>query len=311
MLNRIIQLVSLFFFGVAFWLIVKEVEYVGLSRLITLIINTPFWVLVVAFIFVVADYIVLMVYDVLALDYIRRKVPLKTVFKTSLVGFSVSNTAGHSYLSGGAVRYLFYTPIGISQSQILVIIAFETLTLFMGMGLVYVFATVCLPFVSELMETMHYALYFCISGLIVVAFLMYYFGVVVPKRKLKIKGVQLNAPSKMMTALQLLTGFADNFLLSLIFYSILRYHIDVDFLPVFVVFTLAQITAQVSQVPGGLGVFASLFLLMFPHLPAEKGAILATLFVYRILYFFIPFFVALFYLGFYEIKKRIYASRDE
>lgn len=303
MLNRIIQLVSFFFFGLALWLIIKEVEKVGVAHLWHLMRATPVWVVLLASVFIAADYVAIACYDVLALDYIRQKLPFSKVFKTASLGFAVSNTVGHAFISGGAVRYLFYTPLGVSKAQVLVLIAFETLTLFMGMGLIYVVATFLTPLAPELNDAAHLAVFYGVSALIIVAFLVYYFFVVVSKRSITIGGVQLKAPTKKMTLMQLLVGFADNFLLAVIFYCILRYHIETPFLPVFIVYSIAQITGQASQVPGGLGVFASLFLLLFPHAGDQKGAILASLFVYRTLYFFVPFFLALIYLAFCEIKK--------
>ena len=303
--NKLVQLTSLFFFGLAFWLILKDVEKVGFETLVQMILQTPIWVILLALFFVLCNYLTLCGYDALSLDYIRTKLPFKTIFKTSALGFAVSNTVGHAYISGGAIRNLLYTPFGISRAKILILIAFETLTLFMGMGLIYVIATLLLPSSSELNNAQHLKTFYFVSLLIVIAFIFYRYLILNQKHNLRIGGVTLKTPDKSTTYLQLLIGFTDNFLLSVIFYTFLRYHLDVSFLSVFVVFTLAQITAQASQVPGGLGVLTSLFLLLFPHADSDKGAILASLFLYRITYFFIPFFLALFYLGCYEIKKYI------
>ena len=305
LLNKLIQLLSLFFFGLAFWLILKDVEKVGFSTIVQMILQTPIWVVLLALFFVFCNYLTLCGYDALSLDYIHTKLPFKTIFKTSALGFAVSNTVGHAYISGGAIRYLLYTPFDISRAKILILIAFETLTLFMGMGLIYVTATFLLPFSDEL-NTAHYLkTFYIVSFSIIIAFICYIYLIIKPKKNLRIGGVTLKAPDKSTTYLQLLIGFTDNFLLSVIFYTFLRYHLEVSFLSVFIVFTLAQITAQASQVPGGLGVLTSLFLLLFPHAESDKGSILTSLFLYRITYFFIPFFLSLFYLAFYEIKKYI------
>ncbi len=309
MFNRLIQFVSFFFFGLALWLIIKEVEKVGLEKVWQLMSSTPLWVLLIAGFFVAADFIVLACYDVLALDYIRYKLPFRTVFKTSAVGFAVSNTVGHAFISGGAVRYLFYTPLGVPRAQILLLIAFETLTLFMGMGLIYVIAVLLTPFTPDLTDKSHLETYYGVSFLIVCAFLGYWFWVIRSKRNVKISGVTLKAPSGRLTGLQLLVGVADNFLVSLVFFSVFRYHLETPFLPVFIVYTIAQITALVSQVPGGLGVFTSLFLLLFPHAMTEKAAVLASLFVYRVIYFIVPFLLALIYLAFYVIKKHTFEDK--
>lgn len=311
MLNKIIQFISFLFFGVALWMIIREVDKIGWQYLFNLILSTPTWVIALAGLFVLSDYIALAGYDILSLDYIRQKVPFKTIFKTSSVGFAVSNTVGHAFASGGAIRYLFYTPIGISRANVLALIAFETLTIFMGMGAIYVVATALTPFSHHLIDATHLRTFYIASILIIGAFLIYYFQIVYKKRKLKIGGVELLAPTGKMTLAQLCVGLADNFLVSMVFYCILRYHVDTPFLPVFIIFTVAQITSLISQVPGGLGVLTTMFLLLFPHEVADKAGIIGSLFIYRVVYFFIPLFLACMYLIFYEISVKIKSVAKE
>lgn len=310
MLNKIIQLVSLFFFGLALWMIIHEVEHIGWHKLVDLMLSTPIWVILLAGVFVVLDFIALTGYDLLSLDYIRQKLPFKTVFKTASVGFAVSNTVGHAFASGGAIRYMFYTPLGISRSNVLVLIAFETLTLFMGMGIVYLVATLLTPFAPHIIDHAHLDTFYISSAVIVVAFLIYYFFIVRAKRNIKIAGIQLAAPTKKMTLLQLFVGFSDNFLVAMVFYTILRYHVETPFLPVFIIFSIAQVTSLVSQVPGGLGVLTTMFLLLFPHALGDKAGIIGSLFIYRVVYFFIPLILACIYLAGYEIVRRIKIQKE-
>ncbi len=296
MFNTFIRFISLFFFGLAVWLIIQEVEHAGFSQLIDIIRNTPLWVFGLAGIFVVLDFIILACYDLTALEYIKQKLPFETVFKTATIGFAVSNTAGHSFASGGAIRYLFYTPLGVSRDNIFILIAFETLTLFMGMGIIYVIATGLSIFFPQILIHSPLHTFYIASAFIIIGFICYLVLIIFPKQSFKIKGVTLKAPSIKLTFQQILIGITDNFLLSLVFYCVLRYYIGTPFLPVFIVFSIAQITAQVSQVPGGLGVLASLFILLFPHTITQKAGILAALFMFRVIYFFIPLLLAGLYL---------------
>ncbi len=302
MLNILMRLLGLFFFGLAFWLIAKEVELVGLSHLVEIIAQTPLWVIGLASIFIILDYIVLSGYDVTALDYIGKKLPFSTVLKTSSIGFAISNTAGHSFASGGAVRYLFYTPLGLTRYNILTLITFETLTLYIGMGLIYIIATAFSILTPDIFNYQHARTFYTATGIISVLLLVYFSAIIYPKRTLKMGDITFKAPSFKLTCMQCFIGITDNFLVSLVFYCILRYYIDTPFLPVFIIFTIAQITGQVSQVPGGLGVLSSLFLLFFPHTFTQKAGILAGLFVFRFLYFFVPLILA----GLYLIGHTLY-----
>ena len=104
MIDRIIQLIGLFFFGIAVWLITKEVDRVGFHHLVGLILSTPLWVIGLVVLCTGMDYIALSGYDILALRYNRKQIPYKKVLEASGIGFAVSNTTGHAYLAGGYIR---------------------------------------------------------------------------------------------------------------------------------------------------------------------------------------------------------------
>lgn len=83
-----------------------------------------------------AGYLALVGYDWSALRYIRKQLPLPLVAFTSFVGYALSNTIGASWLSGGAVRYRIYSRVGLSASEIALVIAFTTLGFGIGEVLV-------------------------------------------------------------------------------------------------------------------------------------------------------------------------------
>jgi uncharacterized membrane protein YbhN (UPF0104 family) len=65
------------------------------------------------------------------------------------------------------------------------------------------------------------------------------------------------------------------------------------------VFILATLLGFASHAPGSLGVFDAAMLVGLPMLGKEE--LLASLLVFRILYFFIPFAVSITILGFREL----------
>ena len=101
----------------AVWLIGKEIEHIGLGVLNEIVFKTPVYIFILSILMTGINYIVLSEYDILSLEYIRKKIPYKDVLKISTLGFAVSNTSGHAYASGGAIRYLFYLPFGISRLE--------------------------------------------------------------------------------------------------------------------------------------------------------------------------------------------------
>ncbi len=51
------------------------------------------------------------------------------------MGYAIGHNVGFNTISGGAVRYRAYTALGLSAGQIATIIAFGTLTFFLGASL--------------------------------------------------------------------------------------------------------------------------------------------------------------------------------
>jgi uncharacterized membrane protein YbhN (UPF0104 family) len=73
----------------------------------------------------------------------------------------------------------------------------------------------------------------------------------------------------------------------------------VDFVSMAVVFILATLLGFASHAPGSLGVFDAAMLVGLPELGKEQ--LLASLLIFRILYFLIPFTLAITIMGTREI----------
>lgn len=301
----LIQLFALLFFGLALWLVYNEIRKIGWDHLLTLISQTPFWVLSTALAFTLCDYIAFSGYDFLALKYIDKKLPKDKVVEAAMISFSVTNTTGHAYIAGGSLRYMLYSKLGLTELNVLKMIAFESVTYLLGMACVFDVSLI-LSSLFHLTPGSTDIKWFDIGAVVVsLLVLLYWVFVVRPKRKITFKNIQIQAPSPKITLLQMLVGSMDIVAASLVFYTLLHYHMDVNIIHVFTIFTLAQLIGISTQVPGGLGVFEGAFLYLFVHTPAEKGGILAALITFRILYYFVPLgLTGLFFAG-SQIKKLI------
>ena len=135
-LKILMAMLGLFFLGVALWLVYQEIHTLGFSVILNKVRQLPFWILILAVFFIGCDYLAFSGYDFLALDYIEAKINKWLVLKTAFVSFSVTNTTGHAYMAGGSIRYFFYSKAGLNEFQVLKVIAFESLTFLMGLGIV-------------------------------------------------------------------------------------------------------------------------------------------------------------------------------
>ncbi len=86
-------------------------------------------------------------------------------------------------------------------------------------------------------------------------------------------------------------------------YILLPAYPDLNYFIFFGSYLLAQIAGVISNVPGGLGVFETvLILLISPPIPADQ--LLGALLVYRLVYYFLPLLVGVGLLAVYELRRR-------
>ena len=101
---------------------------------------------------------------------------------------------------------------------------------------------------------------------------------------------------------QLIVSSLDWSLAAMVFYILLKTSVSLSYPTFFGIFILAQVAGLASNVPGGLGVFETvMILLLAPFIESEE--LLGTLLIYRGIYYFIPLGIAILLLGKYELSN--------
>jgi uncharacterized membrane protein YbhN (UPF0104 family) len=119
------------------------------------------------------------------------------------------------------------------------------------------------------------------------------------RRELGQNGWKVVLPSGKLTLLQVLIGVIDLGFCALAMYLLMPMQPDIDFISLAVVFILATLLGFASHAPGSIGVFDAAMLVALPEFGREQ--LLATLVVFRILYFLIPFGISISIMGMREI----------
>jgi uncharacterized membrane protein YbhN (UPF0104 family) len=107
---------------------------------------------------------------------------------------------------------------------------------------------------------------------------------------------------------QFALGVADLCCASGALYVLLPEGVPLDFVPFVAVYVVACILGVISHAPGGIGVFEATMLHAIPA--ASHESVLASLLLFRMIYYFIPFIVALALLGADEGARRWATLRD-
>ncbi len=122
---------------------------------------------------------------------------------------------------------------------------------------------------------------------------MYWSIVVLVKKPIRIKNLSIDLPSPKTAFLQTLLACSDLILASTVLWILLKDIPGINFESFIVIFILAQLLGLVSQVPGGIGVFEGSFLWLSGNvLATSQPAIAIALVLYRVIYYFLPLFIA-------------------
>jgi hypothetical protein len=119
------------------------------------------------------------------------------------------------------------------------------------------------------------------------------------RRELGQNGWKVVLPSARLTLLQVVIGVVDLGFCALAMYLLMPTQPHIDFVSLAVVFILATLLGFASHAPGSIGVFDAAMLVALPQFSKEQ--LLATLVVFRILYFLIPFGISISIMGAREL----------
>ncbi|MDR1008794.1 MAG: lysylphosphatidylglycerol synthase domain-containing protein [Rickettsiales bacterium] len=234
-----------------------------------------------------AGYAVLACYDWLALKYIGRRLAAWKWLLVGFLGFAISNNAGTAVVSGGAIRYRLYTRWKFRMAEIVKMVTFS--------GFTYLVGCLCLVSIGYFMvpdnmrETPAVALAFppCFASFVAYFALAKWY-----KKGIRIAGETFKMPSVKMAAAQSALGTMDSLCASLVLYSVLYPFVPVPFDVYVGVFVISQVLGVFTPVPGALGVFEGLFMLLLPGAKGNEAAVFGALIVYRVIYYLIPLALA-------------------
>ncbi|MFT6927643.1 MAG: phosphatidylglycerol lysyltransferase [Psychromonas sp.] len=237
--------------------------------------------------FTLLGYTALVGYDWSALKYVGKKLPFPLVAFTSFSGFSLGNTIGVSWLSGGAVRYRLYSRVGLSATEIAMIVAFCTVGFGIGEMLVGGMALIIHPDVfSDYIKIPPVlirwgAVMIVLSAGLLILIRSYHQG------EVHFRGKTFRLPSTGILTGQVLFSILDiGFAGATLF--VLLPESNISFFLFLAVFAIALVAGVLSHIPGGIGVFEAVIAgALHPYLPMES--LTAALVSYRIIYYLLPF----------------------
>lgn len=290
-------LLAALLFLLAIRLLVEEANEITWEQFVAGITGVPPIYLAFAVLLIGFNYGLLITYDLLGLRYICRSLPLRRVSLVSFLGYSLGNNLG-TLLAAAPIRFRYYGQWGIPATQIIALVSIMGLTFWSGVwflgGVVLTLVPIELPADVRLPFGTR-ALGIALLGV----WVSYAVICLVWRKPWPIGTLHLRPPRAGLMAVQTAVAAVDLFISAVALYLVLPGHAIVPFPVVLAAYLVGIAVSMITQVPGGLGVLEVILLKLLKGSVGES--VLASVLIFRLLYYVIPLLAGMVTLVAHEI----------
>ncbi|MGC1396091.1 MAG: lysylphosphatidylglycerol synthase domain-containing protein [Coleofasciculaceae cyanobacterium] len=303
-INNLSSFLGFVLLGISIVAIHQELRQYNYNEIFNSLVNLPATSLYLSIGFTILSYMGIGCYDTVSFYYLKHPISYKKSIFTGFISEAATNTVGMAFLTGSAIRYRYYSNWGVTALEIAQIIAFENVSFWLGLfavsGVVFLTHPITIPAQIQLpfLSVQPLGLIFLMLAAAYIA------GSIFSKKSLKIREHEFRFPSLKIALMQLGISSLDWVFTGAVLFVLLPETPSLSFFSFLGVFLLAMLVAAVSNVPGGLGVFESIILLLLSD-KISPTVIMGTLLAYRAVYYLFPLAVATGLMGAYEIKEKL------
>jgi len=285
---------------------ISGVSWVDLGRAIA---ATSVSQIVAAMALTAISFLALTGYDGLALRQLQLRVPYRTTALASFTSYAISFTLGFPLITAATVRLWIYSKVGLTASKVASLTIIAGVTFWFGLifviGAGLLFRGEAISAVNHLAPILNRLIGLVILG----AVLAYLVWVTIRRRHVRIHGFRLELPGLGLTLGQVVLGIIDQCAAAGALFMLLPHRADIDFFTFAATYAFACILGVASNAPGGIGVFEAAMLKAVPI--SSQESLLASLVLFRVIYYLLPFILALVLLGGPEAFRRWRSLREE
>jgi len=262
--------------------------------------GTPWHIVALSLLATFAGYAALIGYDWSALRYLGKKPPIPVIMLGGFLGYALGNTVGAGPVTGGAVRYRIYSSLGLSGYDIAAIAIFGSAAFGLGATIVGFGALAYHPYALESLTSTNPQILRWIAIAMLAVSLGVLSALALRKSEIRVRGHRFKTPSFALMSGQLAFTAIDIVMAATVLYLLLPPN-EMGFATFLAVFAAAIFAGVASHVPGGVGVFEAIILAALPtSVPLDQ--VVAGLLLYRMVYYLVPFALALVLLALSELR---------
>jgi glycosyltransferase 2 family protein len=283
----------------------KNVSYVEVLETVQ---HTKAGIILLALMLVAISYGTLTLYDWLALRTIGRSdIPYRIAALASFTSYPIAHGIGAVALVSPVIRFRIYSSNGLGAIDVANICFLTGLTFWLGNLTVLGFSLLNEPDAVGLIDYLPPLVNRLIAAALllgVVAFLVWSW---LNPRSIGIWRWPVRLPSGPMVLLQIAIGIIDLGAAALAMYVLFPAGMNIGISRITAVFIVATMLGFASHTPAGIGVFDAAILIGLGG--DDKEPVIAALLMFRFLYHFVPFVLALGLFGGVEAWRGLRAGR--
>ncbi|MEO8466776.1 MAG: bifunctional lysylphosphatidylglycerol flippase/synthetase MprF [Gammaproteobacteria bacterium] len=290
-------------FGVAALVLHHEFSNFKLSDVLAYLGVIPRVAVVGALALTCVSYWWLGFYDALAQRYTRKIVPYGRTVLAAFVAYAFGHNLALAGFTAAAVRLRVYGASGLTALEVATVSAFCSATSMLGLATL---ASVSLLFQPrQIANALHISVHLPVAlGAVLFAIVFTYFvWAAFASKPLEIRGWAVRQPGPKIAASQLVLGVTDFSLAGLVLWTLLPPEAQIGYFAFTGMYAGAIAAGLLSHVPGGLGVFEAVMVLMLPEVPKDR--LLGALVAYRAIYYIAPLLVGALTLLTVELRPRL------
>ena len=289
-------------FCLAIWSLHHELAALHYHDILLSLAAVPRSQLLVAILFTVLGYAALIGYDWLSLRYVQRPLATRRVAFVGFIAYAISQSLGFPMVLGGTVRYRFYSAWGLSSADIALAVGFSLVMWWLGVVTIGGVVLLVNPHATPELLGLPMASLATIGILLLLLVAAYLLASFVRTAPLRALGWEFRLPRPSLAVAQVVLSALDWALAGAVLYAVLPSGHHVPFGAFLSAFVLAQVVGMVSHVPGGLGIFESVIVLVMKEEIPSAGLVSALL-VYRVVYYLVPLAAAIVLLAMHEVSR--------
>ena len=249
--------------------------------------------------FAAIGYIAMTGYDALAFAHLRQPLSYWRIATTNFICSAVGNTVGFPLFTASAIRYRRYSGWGVPPLAIAEITAFALGSFWLGLFILGGAAFLIAPLQVPTQLHLPFSTARPLGVVFTLLVFFYLLGSLIVRKPFVLRGREFRFPSFKLAVSQFAVSSLDWGMAAAVLYTLIPLG-DISYFSFLNIYLLAMGAGVVSSVPGGAGVFETVILLLLAG-KVSGDVVLASLLAYRVVYYFLPFVIALCLLVFQEI----------